>query len=358
MTPPLPPESLDAPIIDAAAARVPFPAGQPLLTQHPLIRTSDLGDMLKVMAPATLPHRLSLLEPHGRFDALCNLATLGRSSLHYSRYETPVAIDVETVGAHYLVSHFVSGDFDIDVNGKTHRCSAGHTIVASRDQSVHYTVRTPGCSAVTLIVDAPALEDFLTRHLGMQVKRDIRFAFDPAEGDPALSSLVQFIYWLCVQLDDEQSLLSTGRTVREVEDLILAQLIQMRSHSYSEWVGRETRAPSPGYVKRAEDYMLAHADEDVAMADLCAAAGVSASALFRGFRRFRGTGPMAYLKEVRLERARSELERHEIGETTVTEIATKWRFYHLGRFAADYMRRFGESPSTTLRAARKLPNKR
>jgi len=34
---------------------------------------------------------------------------------------------------------------------------------------------------------------------------------------------------------------------------------------------------------------------------------------------------------------------------TVAEVAYRWGFTHLGRFAHDYRARYGEAPSTTLR---------
>jgi AraC-like DNA-binding protein len=37
----------------------------------------------------------------------------------------------------------------------------------------------------------------------------------------------------------------------------------------------------------------------------------------------------------------------------VSEIALRWGFGHFGRFAAEYRRRFGESPSQTLSSARR-----
>jgi AraC family ethanolamine operon transcriptional activator len=42
------------------------------------------------------------------------------------------------------------------------------------------------------------------------------------------------------------------------------------------------------------------------------------------------------------------------GEDTddVTLIAQRWGFFHLGRFAANYQRIFGEKPSHTLRRRR------
>ncbi len=33
--------------------------------------------------------------------------------------------------------------------------------------------------------------------------------------------------------------------------------------------------------------------------------------------------------------------------TTVTEVALRWGFYHLGRFAQEYRALFGQSPSQT-----------
>ena len=85
------------------------------------------------------------------------------------------------------------------------------------------------------------------------------------------------------------------------------------------------------------------------MDDVVAAAGSSARSIYAGFRRFRDTTPMAYLKQLRLLRAHDELLAADPTRQTVTEIAMKWRFFHLGYFAAGYRRRFGEPPSTTLR---------
>jgi AraC-like DNA-binding protein len=202
-----------------------------------------------------------------------------------------------------------------------------------------------------LLVPRRTLHDYLSRYLDLPVARPIHFTLDRPAGDPALKSLVQFLYWTCLQLDDEYSLLSRGHTARETEDLILAQLIRLEGHSYTEWVQRERPVPAPGFVRRVEDYIQARAGDEITMDDLVEVSGVSASTLFRGFRRFRGMGPMAYLKQVRLDRAREDLIRSDHRETTVTAIATRWRLFHLGNFAADYTRRFGEAPSATLRAA-------
>lgn len=86
-------------------------------------------------------------------------------------------------------------------------------------------------------------------------------------------------------------------------------------------------------------------------ADMADVAGVSIRRLQEGFRKHLGTTPTDYLKTVRLERVRQELETAPPG-STVTDIALANGVVHLGRFASAYRRTFGERPSDTLRRAR------
>jgi len=72
------------------------------------------------------------------------------------------------------------------------------------------------------------------------------------------------------------------------------------------------------------------------------------------FRDFKGTSPMRYLRTARFGKVREALRRAE-PEESITEIAARWGFSHMGRFSVEYRRRFGETPSTTLRRARNVP---
>ncbi|MFC9362465.1 helix-turn-helix domain-containing protein [Rhodococcus sp. NPDC057014] len=59
--------------------------------------------------------------------------------------------------------------------------------------------------------------------------------------------------------------------------------------------------------------------------------------------------PSAYVRNVRLERVRSELFTATSDATTVSDAAYRWGFNNLGRFAKAYQQKFGEPPSHTLR---------
>jgi len=91
--------------------------------------------------------------------------------------------------------------------------------------------------------------------------------------------------------------------------------------------------------------------EPLSVAQVATAANLSPRTLHRMIRRQHGVSPMVLLRRLRLAKVRAELEAPRT-ETTVTRAALQWGFTHLGRFSADYARRFGEPPSRTLRRAR------
>jgi AraC family ethanolamine operon transcriptional activator len=57
--------------------------------------------------------------------------------------------------------------------------------------------------------------------------------------------------------------------------------------------------------------------------------------------------PIRFLHLRRLHQVRRALRRN--AQTSVTEVALRFGFGNLGRFAVEYRRLFGESPSQTLR---------
>jgi AraC-like DNA-binding protein len=100
-------------------------------------------------------------------------------------------------------------------------------------------------------------------------------------------------------------------------------------------------------AQRAEELLRRRLPEPVTIRDLCDMIGVSRRSLHLGFREYFGMSPKQYLKKLRLSGARHDLC-HAGPGTLVTDVALHWNFFHLGRFASDYTRCFGENPSRTL----------
>ncbi|MGK9148499.1 helix-turn-helix domain-containing protein [Plantibacter flavus] len=109
------------------------------------------------------------------------------------------------------------------------------------------------------------------------------------------------------------------------------------------------REPSMQRVRSALEFLHHHADEAITPADAARAAGLHTRTLQQHFSRVLDTSPSAYLRDVRLDRARRALTHLSPGRTTVAAVAKTWRFAHLGRFSVSYRNRFGERPSDTLR---------
>ncbi|GLZ47802.1 hypothetical protein Acsp06_39870 [Actinomycetospora sp. NBRC 106375] len=106
----------------------------------------------------------------------------------------------------------------------------------------------------------------------------------------------------------------------------------------------------PAVVRRAIEYIEGHAGEPIDVADIAAAAGIGPRGLQHAFRRHRDTTPRDQLRTTRLDRAHRDLQDGDPGHgDTVSGIAHRWGFTHLGRFTAAYRDRFGVAPSETLR---------
>jgi AraC family ethanolamine operon transcriptional activator len=85
----------------------------------------------------------------------------------------------------------------------------------------------------------------------------------------------------------------------------------------------------------------------ITVAELCKRVGVSAPSLYRAFKEEFGVGTKEYIQARILAAVRSELIVAGPG-TQINDVANKWGIWHMGRFAANYRKQFGELPSETL----------
>lgn len=106
----------------------------------------------------------------------------------------------------------------------------------------------------------------------------------------------------------------------------------------------------PATLRRAVAFIDENAHRDITIADIAGAASVTRRAVQVAFQRHLGTTPTTYLRRVRLDHAHQDLKRASPDDgLTVTAVAYRWGFPNPSRFAADYRRAYGVSPSRTLR---------
>jgi AraC family ethanolamine operon transcriptional activator len=99
-------------------------------------------------------------------------------------------------------------------------------------------------------------------------------------------------------------------------------------------------------VDRAIDFMEARLARNIELKDICDALRISPRTLRYSFEAIVGVSPTHYLLARRLYGARCDLARPCLAGT-VEEVALRWGFWHMGRFAQHYRLTFGERPSET-----------
>lgn len=103
-------------------------------------------------------------------------------------------------------------------------------------------------------------------------------------------------------------------------------------------------------VGLAEEFMRAHLDRPLSVAQVAAQLGVSLRRLQYAFQHVRQASARTIPAELRLERARQQLADPADGRT-VAQIALDCGIAHFGRFATAYAARYGELPSVTRQHA-------
>ena len=135
-----------------------------------------------------------------------------------------------------------------------------------------------------------------------------------------------------------------------IETEILYSLLNVLVDSTA--LGANSRAPwkrSQALNKAKE--LLEEAQNNlelVTIMDLCMHAHVSDRTLRHAFNDYYGVSPQQYLKSYRLNAVRKEMIAQNPSHLKITDVANKWGFWHMGQFAQDYKRRFGELPSETM----------
>ena len=100
-------------------------------------------------------------------------------------------------------------------------------------------------------------------------------------------------------------------------------------------------------VSEAIEFALGDPTYSPTIREICARFNINRRLLHYCFQEVLGVNPHTYLRSLRLNRASRDLRSPAIDMPGVSDIAAKWGFWHLPRFAAEYHALFGELPSKT-----------
>jgi AraC-like DNA-binding protein len=302
------------------------------------LRTTDVDNVRQVVAGLFCPFRLTA--DSASYDARLRHDALGGLSFTTLAYGNDVEIDVDERLSRFLVQIPLAGAFEARTRGPAYRATSTTAQLVPPKTPIHMRC-SADCTILVVTADPRDLE-FQTRTL---TGEDVDLATVVPDTVPLSgsgSTLRHYIDFLHAEARRSDSLLRY-EPARPATQALLAMLVQ--SFNIRE---RARPAGRAWYVKRAEAFMEENLACPIGICDVVASAGVSMRTLYHGFRSRHGVAPMTWLKRRRLARVHDELLRADPAQANVTDVATRWGFFHLGRFASDYRARFGELPSRTL----------
>lgn len=313
------------------------------------VQTRDADEAQELAAQVYFPHRLTMRREPQWFGMQLQATRLGPLAVGVLRYHTETALETDELDTAYEVNIPLGAD-PLHTRVGTEQVTADACTAAvyspMHETSLHgwHT----GQPLLGLKIERRALEAELSQLLGRQLPGPIEFA---PRLDLACGTGSQW-WWLTRPLleliREPAGLLDHPLLTDSMAHSVMIGLLYAAGHRYRAELEAPRGQAHPAPVRRAVELLEEQPGHGHTVAGLAAAVGSSVRALQAGFRRHVGVPPMTYLRQVRLRRAHADLVRADPGGTRVAEIACRWGFCHLGRFAAGYRAAYGESPSETL----------
>ncbi|MBI0375105.1 helix-turn-helix domain-containing protein [Streptomyces albiflaviniger] len=322
--------------------------GRPLdigidLDRHTLLRSSDRDEILAAVSGVLRPHGFRAPDRSGA-SCLLQHVSVGEVSATRLRYGQRAVIDSEPLRTCYLVSLPLAGSATYRHGGQTVTADPRTATVLSPHEPFRIDMGS-GYDQLIVRIDRRVMERARDARAGAPDEEPLRFKLAIGTGSTQWSVWAPAAQAL---LGSDEFLTRVQRSPRmgvHLEWLLASALLEAQPSTAADAAGN---AASPLFVRRAEEYIHARFAEPITVSDIADHARISTRSLYAGFKEHRGVSPMALVRRLRLERVRHELLTTTSGTATVTEIAFRWGFGHLGEFSAAYRQRFGETPSATL----------
>jgi len=320
-----------------------------LFPEHPIIRSRHPDEVRAFLHGRGMGLDIASKDAR-QFDACLDGIGLSDTYITYVDYGAPVSIRTTEENCDYWMLLPIRGYFEASTEDCAVICSPDHGYVLSpgRDSVLRSQTESSRLS-VRLIGTALGLQ--LGALLGEAPRRPLELAAELNLADGYGRSIGGFLRQAIADFERDKSILYNPVTASLFEQFISIGLLLSHPHNYSEALRCLERPILPRDVKWAIEYIDAHLESPITLAEIVAASKVPGRTLFKHFQDYRGISPMGFVRAARFKKVRELLARAEPQEQ-VSEIAMRMGFNHLGRFAVEYRKRFGESPSDTLRRAR------
>jgi AraC-like DNA-binding protein len=313
-------------------------------------RTSDFDEAQDAMQAVFLPLRMRLLEPAGSLELGLNATQVGEVTVSYVRLGQDVQVDTAEAQNYHVNLPFSGGTYSRSGRLERVRSTPRRAAVFMPGQPAQIEWQA-GCAQFCLMFPRHALHRELEAMLDRPLPAPIAFApaMDVTSG--AGRGWVDVLRLIERQTGYRRGLLEHPLAVGNLQRLLVQGLLLAQPHNYTEDLAQPSPPAAPPAVREAIELMHTRPEQPWTTPALARSVAVSARSLQDGFARSIGVPPTQYLRDVRLDRVHHDLRSADPHTATVSQVAGRWGFVYLSRFAAAYRQKFGERPSETLRSS-------
>jgi AraC-like DNA-binding protein len=312
-----------------------------------VLQTSDIDEFRANIGQFLTPHRLDPIGLPGEVRTDLAMVDLGPLQLVYGSNAGAELRVRLTEQVHYYDVNLALAGHNLLVTGSGESWVDEQTAGIISPTMLAQMELSDGYEQLHVRVERPALERHLEELLGRPVAGPIQFQPAMDLTTPAASSWARAVRLLVHDLEDPGGLAGRGEQSPWVR-FLMNGLLLAQPHNYSDQLEDRQAARRPAPLKKVVDLIEADPAADLSLGRLAREAGLTPRSIQRHFKEYVGSSPRDYVQSVRLARAHADLRQARPGET-VAEIALRWGFSHLPRFAGAYQERYGVPPSATLR---------
>jgi AraC-like DNA-binding protein len=319
-----------------------------LFGRHPVVSSRDLEVARQALSDVYLPMDFPSASASTSLDMSLNVIRIGRVTAGFLQFGDAMRIQTAEAANYHV---------DIPVAGRARMQAGSRDPMYGTPQTA--VIFAPGLpvdldcdnefAQIALMLPKAELQFELENLLGHSLRTPLKFSATLDLASAPGCTVLQTLRLIDAASNQEDGPLRHPLAAHRLEQVLMQSLLFAQPHNYSESLRVAPPLAGARSVSEAVDLMRARPAHAWTAAELAAASSTSVRSLQENFRRSLGTSPMRYLRDLRLEQVHKELVAAEPSAVKVTEVAARWGFVHLGRFAAAYRQRFAERPSDTLR---------
>ena len=318
------------------------------LRRHPVVATSSLDEALAAVTDVYLPHALRAKDTPLRMQL--NAARQKRFTLGFLTYGAQTELRMPPTETTYHVNLTTAGR-TVAQRGDGERAvtesrASGVVLLPNQLNTVRWS---PDAEQLILKIPRTRLESHLADLIGRPVTGPVDFDFGFSTETPRGRSLLASVEFLARELDRDGGITETPMAREQLEVFVMTQVLLAVPNSFTDQLEGHVAPARPSRLQSVLAHMENHADEPLTPGELARVGCMSVRALHATFQHELGMSPMAHLRRIRLDHVHAELLRSAGSPLRISDVATRWGFFHQSRFARQYQERFGELPSDTAR---------